>query len=79
VLCVTPATLQDLYVALPVPMLLRSGENAGSFAFLEKDSFFQGLELLSARSSSSHNLPAAAATVHSPQSSRRAHRLRRLA
>lgn len=29
--------LQDLYVALPVPEPLRSGENAGSFAFLEKE------------------------------------------
>jgi hypothetical protein len=31
------ALLQDLYVALPVPEPLRSGENAGSFAFLEKE------------------------------------------
>jgi hypothetical protein len=29
--------LQDLYVALPVPEALRSGDNAGSFAFLEKE------------------------------------------
>lgn len=29
--------LQDLYVALPVPEALRSGENASSFAFLEKE------------------------------------------
>jgi hypothetical protein len=29
--------VQDLYVALPVPEGLRSGENAGSFAFLEKE------------------------------------------
>lgn len=28
---------QDLYVALPVPDALKSGENAGSFAFLEKE------------------------------------------
>jgi hypothetical protein len=29
--------VQDLYVALPVPDALKSGENAGSFAFLEKE------------------------------------------
>lgn len=37
VLFVTHVILQDLYVALPVPEPLRSGENAGSFAFLEKE------------------------------------------
>jgi len=29
--------LQDLYVSLPVPEPLKSGENAASFAFLEKE------------------------------------------
>jgi hypothetical protein len=32
--------LQDLYVALPVPAALSSGDNAGSFAFLEKELSF---------------------------------------
>lgn len=35
--CAFVLMLQDLYVALPVPEALRSGDNAGSFAFLEKE------------------------------------------
>jgi hypothetical protein len=37
VACALVLLLQDLYVALPVPEALRSGDNAGSFAFLEKE------------------------------------------
>lgn len=37
VLSASLVLLQDLYVALPVPEALRSGDNAGSFAFLEKE------------------------------------------
>lgn len=71
-LCGTHATLQDMYVALPVPAILEAGENAGSFAFLQD-------ELLSVKASSKHSAPPAAVARSPARASMRAHRLRRLA